>query len=185
MHQSPPIVIVTGAMASGKTTLIEALKSKYGDSTILSLSFLDMDSVGVPDTDREHWRRNRVEELLDQAIRLSSIGKPVMVFGLIFPNEIIGSPHFDPQLNLSFILLNAPDDVLTTRLRARMKELGELDKFDQVLRNNLYIAGRLRKEVPAMRSYLVLENADLSISSLLETTETWLAKSNSAPGKSS
>lgn len=143
------VLFITGPSASGKSMLYESLK---GDGRLRGVQFHDVDEHGVPPVGRGAWRAFRAEELLHEAGKALEHGTSTIVCGIIKPHEIVESRCFRPEMNVHFLMLNVPYEVLelriTERLQAQPKEAALDPKFDPDVAAKLLLATKdLRREL--------------------------------------
>lgn len=113
-------VLLTGMSGTGKSSVIEALRKR-------GFLAIDMDEPGWSERDQDGhqlWCDSRLQEALDAA------GDDVLFLSGCAENQV----KFYPQLT-DIVLLSAPADVLTERLKARTNNpYGERpEELDEVL----------------------------------------------------
>jgi hypothetical protein len=127
----PFILFITGASASGKSTLYNSLRADEG---LAHLRFHDIDEDGVPRAGGGPWRQFRVEELFYEATEALKEGYSTVICGITKPHEVIESLNFNPDDRVHFLVIEIPFATLEERLRARIMSQIEVAGFDEYLK---------------------------------------------------
>jgi predicted kinase len=122
-----PLFVVAGVSGSGKTTLLETLRPRLPDCELFDVDLiLHIAALGW-DTWRNTW--------LQLASAIANNGRPTVLCGTLTPDQLADLPARRLVGPLHFCLLDAPHEVITTRLRARPAWRGCTEEFIEAQRN--------------------------------------------------
>lgn len=116
-----PLFVVAGVSGSGKTTMVEALRSRLSEveifdaDVILHIAALGWETFG------NTWLQ------LAGAIALN--GRPTLLCGTLTPEQLVNLPGRGLIGPIHFCLLDPGHEVITTRLRARPAWRGSTEEF--------------------------------------------------------
>lgn len=110
--------ILTGVSGAGKTTALEALRSRV--PPLAPFEFSDIDEGGVPEGVDAAWRKERVREWLARACAAAERGRRSILAGTVLPEDLPPPSPTTPPVR--FAVLHAQPDVLTARLHARYRD---------------------------------------------------------------
>jgi septin family protein len=159
-QRKPFILVVVGDSASGKTTLLGNLRRVRSLKSWVGIR--DMDQDGCPAAGREHWRKYRVEELLDESIAENKKGRGAIMGGWIWPHEVIASPYFKLDLNLHFLFLKNTEVEYRRRLKKRVGRRMTKGEFDAWAENFPAQQQRLENQVRFTTHHTVINTWELS-----------------------
>jgi RNA polymerase subunit RPABC4/transcription elongation factor Spt4 len=136
-----PLFVVTGASASGKTTIFpELLRCLAGRCLVFDVDWL-IDPLGRAAKDGEiDWAAFR-DAWLYVAHGVAQNGLPTLLLGPFIPEHLEGLPGRSGVGEIHYLVLDCPDDLRRQRIEARpawrSRDIGAQTEFGRWLRKNL------------------------------------------------
>jgi predicted kinase len=173
-HKHPfrqlPLLIVSGASGSGKSSVCQALIGDL-DNVIL----LDSDILWRPEFDKpEDNYRDFFETWLRLAKNISQSGKPVVLFGagMGVPENVEPCVERRYFSDIHYLALVCDDEVLTQRLKARPAWRGSGDQtyIDTYVQFNRWFRGRQSGDHPIS----LIDTTNVSLEATIEQVQAWI-----------
>jgi predicted kinase len=131
-----PLFVVAGVSGSGKTTVLESLRRRLRECELFDVDLiLHVAALGW-DTWRNTW--------LQLANAIAHNGRPTVLCGTFAPDQLTELPARRLVGPVYFCLLDAPHEVIATRLQARPAWRGATAEFIEAQRD---FAAHLRAEI--------------------------------------
>ncbi len=118
-HRHPialrPLLLVTGASGTGKTTIILHLAGAFGEAVVLDQDILWMPEMDTPE---DNWQRFR-SLWLRLAVNIGQSGRPLLLFGSTDPEQYERLPERRYISSVHTLALVCEDQELRHRLMSR------------------------------------------------------------------
>ncbi|MDQ2744426.1 MAG: nucleoside kinase [Chloroflexota bacterium] len=118
-HRRPivlrPLLLVTGASGTGKTTIVLQLAGAFTEAVVLDQDLLWMPEMDTPE---DNWRRFR-SLWLRLALNIGQSGKPLLLFGSTDPDQYERLPERRYIRSIHTLALVCEDEELCCCLTAR------------------------------------------------------------------
>jgi hypothetical protein len=146
-----PLLLVTGASGTGKSTLALRLAGHFTDAVVLDSDILWMPEMDTPE---DNWRRFG-SLWLRLVANIGQSGRPVMLFGSVDPNQYETLPERPYIARIHTLVLVCEDEELVRRLRCRpsWRDSARAAFIESMLQFNEYLR-RLAIEWPDSVSLL-------------------------------
>ena len=159
MHKNR-IYFISGACASGKTSIIEPLKEALHEFIIC-----DFDAVGVPNHPTKEWREKTTRRLINAYFVQTNEKYEQIIIGLTIPQEV---KKLLPQRywkNVIYILLDVSPEEQHKRLQKRGEKREYIlnDKEEKVFRFRNFLA-------ESGFSYFIIDTTTLTSQEVAERT---------------
>ena len=143
-----PLLLVSGASGTGKTTIALRLAGTFTDAVVLDQNILWMPEMDTPE---DNWRRFR-SLWLRVAVNIAQNGHPLLLFGSADPDQYERLPERRYVGSIHTLALVCDDDELRRRLTARPAWRGSgtaefIDSMLQFNRSLRALAGRRPEDI--------------------------------------
>ena len=159
------IFFITGTSGSGKTVLMEELRSLLSPKHFL---IYDFDENGVPENADQNWRIATTSFWINKAIENNKQQKTTIICGVSVPSEVLAIIH-NNNLPISpffgFIKIN--DTTIKKRLQNRAWS-------QKLIEDNINWAHYLEQEVKRQKDSYIIENNHITIHELAEQCVQWI-----------
>ncbi len=172
-HKHPfvylPLLIVTGASGTGKTTVAMQLASKMHDVVCMESDILWRDEFASADNDYKSYRNL----WLRVAKNISQAGRPVVLFGSATPGqfeECAESRYFKSIHYLAFV---CNEEELVNRLRSRpgWRKSGSDEVLSRMIQFNKWLTDNAATTNLGMT---LLDTTRMSLASSVVATQNWI-----------
>jgi len=166
-----PLLIVTGASGTGKTTVALKLTPQMPECVCLESDVLWRDEFSQPDDDYRQYR----ELWLRVAKNIAQAGRPVVLFGSSTPGQFeqcTESRYFTAIHYLAFVCAG---DKLVERLKARpgWRKSGSEETVKGMIDFNRWLTENAELTRPKMT---LLDTSDLTLDESIESTRDWIKR---------
>lgn len=160
----PLIIFVTGASATGKTAVYEALKERNLDNVAVH----DVDEDGVPEDRGHYWGMFRVEQLLYRAKENAKAGKHTVICGIAFPHDVVDGRYYESKLNVRYVLLTCNKATMKQRLKERLIEQGKKSGWIDLTASNQRVQAKMEKQTVCMINHLVFDTVEYDTNCIVD-----------------
>jgi hypothetical protein len=175
-HKHPfrrlPLLIVSGASGSGKSSVCQAMLGKLEDVILLDSDILWRAEFNKPETNY----RDFFETWLRMAKNISQSGRPVVLFGagMGVPENIepcIERRYFS---DIHYLALVCDDEVLAQRLKERpaWRGSGEQAYMDTHIQFNCWFKEQRKINTPIS----LIDTTNVSLETTIEQVKTWICE---------
>jgi hypothetical protein len=164
-----PLFVITGASATGKTTLCLALQPSLPECVVLECDILWRSEFADPENDYETFR----DVWLRLAKNIGQAGRPVVLCGSAVPAQYESRPERRYFAGIHYLALVCDDEELVRRLEARPGWRGSSDKgtVERMLGFNRWLKDSAGTTQPPMR---LLDTTQIGVDASVDRTVDWV-----------
>jgi hypothetical protein len=172
-HRHPflmlPLLIITGASGTGKTTVGLRLPSVMTDCVCLESDILWQDAFNQPDNDYKQYRNL----WLRVAKNVGQSGRPVVLIGSSTPGQFEKCPESRYFSKIAYLAFVCNESALVERLQSRpsWRKSGSDDVLKQMVNFNQWLIDNASTTNPPMS---LLDTSDISVDQTLAATRMWI-----------
>jgi len=173
-HEHPflrlPLLIVTGASGTGKSTVLLTLVAEQSAFVCLDSDILWRDEFSKPDNDFRDYRNL----WLRVAKNIAQNGRPVALFGSATPGQFEQCAESRYFSGIHYLALVCSDNELTRRLEARpaWRNSGTEAVLERMTKFNQWLIDNATKSDPPMS---LLDTSELSLDESVDATKKWFS----------
>lgn len=172
-HKQPfkrlPLLVVTGASATGKSTVLLRLAPTMQECVCLDADILWCDAFNQPDNDYKTFRNL----WLRMAKNISQAGRPVVLFGSATPGQFESCPESIFFSSIKYLAFVTAEEALVDRLKQRplWRQSGTPETIERMVNFNRWFQTNAATSEPPMQ---LLDTTDLSFDESVERTRQWI-----------
>jgi hypothetical protein len=173
-HEHPfvrlPLLIVTGASGTGKSTVLLKLVAEQSAFVCLDSDILWRDEFSKPENDFRDYRNL----WLRVAKNIAQNGRPVVLFGSATPGQFEQCAESRYFSGIHYLALVCSDNELTRRLKARpvWRNSGTEAVLEQMTKFNRWLIDNAANSNPPMS---LLDTSTITLEESIEATKKWIA----------
>lgn len=166
-----PLLIVTGASCTGKTTVALQLAANLRNSVCLESDILWRDEFAKATDDYRSYRNL----WLRVAKNISQAGRPVVLFGSATPGQFEVCPESRYFRSISYLAFVCTEDELVRRLQARpsWRKSGTDEVIQRMVNFNQWLTDNATKTHPPIT---LLDTTSMSLNESCDATERWISE---------
>jgi hypothetical protein len=166
-----PLLIVTGASGTGKTTVALKLSPAMPECVCMESDILWSEEFNKPDDDYKQYRNL----WLRVAKNISQSGRPVVLFGTSTPGQFEKCPESRYFSSINYLAFVCSETKLVQRLQARpgWRKSGSNDVLERMIGFNQWLIDNAAITSPNMT---LLDTSELTLDQSIAATRTWITE---------
>jgi thymidylate kinase len=169
------MIFITGASSTGKSTLIKHLKEVLPKD---KYDVHDIDEADLWTDDYPAWRNEKIDYWLKQSLTNTKAGITTILGGIIYPDNVMQAPTYEPDIPLSYILLHASPEVITQRFNSRYSTkkraamtAEQRTELETRLKRQIEISDELKTAYEKLQGVTIIDTSDLSPEEVLRKVQ--------------
>jgi predicted kinase len=164
-----PLLVVTGASCTGKSTVALQLASTMNECVCMESDILWRDEFNQPENNYKQYRNL----WLRVAKNISQSGRPVVLFGTATPGQFEQCPESRYFSGISYLAFVCDEAQLTRRLKARpgWRKSGTADVLEKMIQFNQWLINNAATTKPPMT---LLDTSDFSLEQSAAESRAWI-----------
>jgi broad-specificity NMP kinase len=167
-----PLLVITGASGTGKTTVALRLPSIVTDCVCMESDILWHDAFNKPEEDYKTYRNL----WLRVAKNISQCNRPVALIGSSTPGQFEKCPESRYFSKICYLALVCEEAELVKRLKARpsWRDSGSEEVLKNMINFNQWLIENAAKSRPTMS---LLDTSNLTVDETVTATKSWIERS--------